>query len=69
MKYTYSTFVNKKGTWRVRHWTQEFTDDSTGKKIKIKREEPIKLNGEKIIFYPQSVIDKMSPAQRKEVLI
>jgi hypothetical protein len=69
MKYTYSTIKKKNGdAVRVRHWIENFRDEDTGEVISIKRSEPIKLNGQKLVWYPQSVINKMSKEQKKQFL-
>ena len=67
MKYTYSTLKNKKGIWRIRHWFDEFKDEDTGEVVKIAREEPIKLNGQKIRFYSDSEIQAMTPKEKRKI--
>lgn len=66
-RFTYSTEVNKRGTWRIRHWVEYFTDESTGEKFPIKRSEPIKLNGQKVVWYPTSAIKRMTQKERKQI--
>jgi hypothetical protein len=69
MKYTYATKVTKKGTFRIRKWKEIFKDESTGETVEVDRSEPIKLNGEKLIWIPNSVIKKMSKEEKKRILI
>lgn len=68
-KYWYSTFKNKKGTWRVRHWYDYFTDEGSKETIKVTRQEPIKLNGEPIRFYKNSEVARMTLKERHAILI
>ena len=68
MRYTYSSTTDKKGNvTRWRNWKEEFKDEDTGKSVTIPRKEPIKYNGEKLVWYSSSQLRKMSKQQRESI--
>jgi len=67
-KYTYKTETDKDGNAiRYRCWIDNFEDMDTGKYIPIKRQRPIKLNGDKLEWYSNREIKGMSKADRDKV--
>jgi hypothetical protein len=60
-KFTYKTEVVNKEVIRYRCWVESFEDEGTDKIVTIKRRVPIKLNGQKLTWYPLSAIRRTSP--------
>ena len=67
-KYTYKSVTDKNGNVeRFRCWNEDFKDMDTGKIITIGRRQLIKLNGEKVEWYSNFELKRMSVAQRKSI--
>lgn len=69
-KAKYKTIVDKNGNEiRYRVWVEYFKDEDSGRLIPIERMRPIKVNGEKVVWYSNSELKKMSKSERKSIEI
>jgi hypothetical protein len=67
-KFSYKTETDKKGNViRYRCWQEFFKDEDSGKLISIQRKQMIKCNGQAVAWYPNRLLKKMSPAERKAI--
>ncbi len=67
-KVTYKTEIDKRGNVRrFKCWKEEFKDEDGGKSIFINRQQLIKLNGDKVVWYSHGELNRMTKKERKSI--